>query len=182
MLRGKVIQPKHRQTIKPDSYFIQRVFVYKLILEVKDHRCQNKNELRSGMIYKAHLFLGWTSLLDFDKREDILATMLLHELIWKRQTAIDQLIVGLGILNVIDLIKRYPELFKDKLVHSPNIVSKERLLEEMYIVRPTTEDEERTATFFDNYLGTDGQLEIAGFPLTNFIGTGHNFKGLDWVS
>eukprot|EP00112_Aurelia_sp_Birch-Aquarium-sp1_P005286 Seg1598.20 transcript_id=Seg1598.20/GoldUCD/mRNA.D3Y31 product="G2/M phase-specific E3 ubiquitin-protein ligase" protein_id=Seg1598.20/GoldUCD/D3Y31 len=103
---------------------------------------------------------GWTSLMTFQKKENIVATLLLHEIIWKRQTAINQLADGLKSLEVIDMLRKHPESFREKFVASNVTITKDRLLEEMVIASPNTEEEERAKSFFLQYIGTEEQISI----------------------
>lgn len=102
-------------------------------------------------------------------KEHILATMLLYEVIWKRETAINQLKVGLETLDVLSLAKRYPETFIEKFVSQNVSVTKDRLLQELYITNPKNDEEHRTLEFFHEYLSLDGYVEIGPGGLSNLF-------------
>lgn len=105
--------------------------------------------------------------MTFQKKENIVATLLLHEIIWKLQTAINQLADGLKSLEVIDMLRKHPESFREKFVASNVTITKDRLLEEMVIASPNTEEEERAKSFFLQYIGTEEQISIGDGTLSN---------------
>lgn len=90
----------------------------------------------------------------------MIATVLLHEIIWRRQTAISQLVDGLKTLNVVKLIQEHPDLLKEKFVSSAVEITKERLLEEMDVSMPHTDDEERAKSHLLAYLEIPGKIAI----------------------
>ena len=103
---------------------------------------------------------GWTSLITYDKKENLVATLLLNEILWKRQTAINQLMDGLRATDLLAIVKQHPEEFKEKFVFSDKKLTKARLLEQTHISVPTTQAEERTTEFFMQYLDKEDLIEI----------------------
>eukprot|EP00112_Aurelia_sp_Birch-Aquarium-sp1_P024189 Seg752.11 transcript_id=Seg752.11/GoldUCD/mRNA.D3Y31 product="tRNA uracil-O 2-methyltransferase" protein_id=Seg752.11/GoldUCD/D3Y31 len=101
---------------------------------------------------------GWTSLLSYNKRENLVATMLLFEIIWKRHTAINQLAEGLKKNDILTLIRKNPESLKEKFVASGVLITQEILLKEMIFTLPGNEIEERAKTFLIDYLNLNGQI------------------------
>ena len=99
--------------------------------------------------------------------------MLSYEVIWKRETAINQLKAGLETLDVLSLAKRYPETFIDKFVAVSVSVTKDRLLQELCIASPKNDEEHRTLEFFHEYLSLDGYVEIGPGGLS-YQFTSHN--------
>ncbi len=91
-------------------------------------------------------------LLTFEKKENLVATMLLYELIWRRQTAIQQLMDGLKAADVLRIIKQHPNKLKAKFVGSKVKVTKETLLNEMFFKDAASKAEECTKSFFLTYL------------------------------
>ena len=90
-----------------------------------------------------------------------MSTMVLHEVIWKRQTAINQLAAGLKGLNLLQLLKKHPDAFKEKFVFSStNKITKELLLEQMDLPSAKNDNEEKTLEFFLEYLREEDQLQI----------------------
>eukprot|EP00112_Aurelia_sp_Birch-Aquarium-sp1_P013955 Seg2989.2 transcript_id=Seg2989.2/GoldUCD/mRNA.D3Y31 product="G2/M phase-specific E3 ubiquitin-protein ligase" protein_id=Seg2989.2/GoldUCD/D3Y31 len=101
---------------------------------------------------------GWTSLLSFEKKENLVATMLLYEVIWRRQTAINQLMDGLKAADVLVVVKRYPEKLKSKFVGSKLEITKEILLKEMFFKETVSKEQESSKTFFLDYLEDEKYL------------------------
>lgn len=106
------------------------------------------------------VFLGWTSLLTFERRENLVATMLLFEIIWKRQTAINQLADGLKKNDVLLLIRKYPGKLKEKFVAINVKLTSEQLLNQMIWSGPDNELEERAKKFLIEYLNLEGDITI----------------------
>ncbi len=82
-----------------------------------------------GSKYFGFVF-GWTSILLFEKRENLVATMVLYEIIWKRHTAINQLAEGLKQKDLSQIMWKYPDYFAEKFVASKLPLSAEMLLKE----------------------------------------------------
>ena len=55
-----------------------------------------------------YVYLLWTNTISYDEREHLFATLLLHEIIWKREAANNQIMQGLALLDVLDLVRKYP--------------------------------------------------------------------------
>lgn len=63
------------------------------------------------------ILIGWTGDVIYSNKEHIVATLLLHEIIWKRESAINQLMQGLKLLNVLDAVRKFPQNFQTKFVY-----------------------------------------------------------------
>lgn len=87
-----------------------------------------------------------------------MATMLLYEVIWRRQTAINQLMDGLKAADVLVVVKRYPEKLKSKFVGSKLEITKEILLKEMFFKETVSKEQESSKTFFLDYLEDEKYL------------------------
>eukprot|EP00112_Aurelia_sp_Birch-Aquarium-sp1_P007139 Seg1779.3 transcript_id=Seg1779.3/GoldUCD/mRNA.D3Y31 product="G2/M phase-specific E3 ubiquitin-protein ligase" protein_id=Seg1779.3/GoldUCD/D3Y31 len=103
---------------------------------------------------------GWTSLITLEKKEHLIATMLLHKIIWKRQAAINQIAEGLKMLDVLQLLKNHPNCFREKFVYSKVEVTKERLLKEIIFSMTSTSEECRTKEYFLSYLELPGCIRL----------------------
>lgn len=99
-------------------------------------------------------------MITYDKKENLVATLLLHEILWKRQTAINQLVDGLRGTDLLEIIQQHPEEFKEKFVFSNTKLTKARLLDQTHISVATTQAEERTTEFFMQYLDREDPIEI----------------------
>ena len=98
------------------------------------------------------LTTGWTNTISYDEREHLFATLLLHEIIWKREAAINQIMQGLALLDVLDLVRKYPSQFRSRFVASTTAITSSQLMEQMTIAEPSNSAEERAKTFFVQYI------------------------------
>ena len=92
--------------------------------------------------------LGWTSSTVYKEREQLLATLLLHEIIWKREAAINQIMQGLAVLDVLDFKRKYPNSFRQIFVASNISVTSSTLLDVVAITEPSNAQEEKAKIFF----------------------------------
>ena len=97
--------------------------------------------------------------------------MLLFEIIWKRHTAINQLVDGLKNKDVLTLLRKHPETFKDKFVSSSVLLTHEILLKDMIFTLPGKELEEKAQTFLIEYLKLDGEISVGDGRCKTFIPT-----------
>ena len=98
------------------------------------------------------LTTGWTNTISYNEREHLFATLLLYEIIWKREAAINQIMQGLALLDVLDLIRKYPNQFRSRFVASTTVVTSSELMEQITIAEPSNSAEERAKTFFVQYI------------------------------
>ena len=80
-----------------------------------------------------------------------MATLLLHEIVWKREAAIAQLIQGLKLLNILDVIQKHPQHFQDFFVLNDDL-SSANLGEHISFLVTSSSDEERSKDFFSQYI------------------------------
>ena len=95
--------------------------------------------------------------------------MLLFEIIWKRHTAINQLADGLKNQDVLTLLRRHPESFKEKFVASSVLLTHEILLKDMIFTLPGNELEEKAKTLLIEYLKLHGEISVGDGRCKTFI-------------
>ena len=88
----------------------------------------------------------------YKETKHLLATLLLHEIIWKREASINQLMQGLSLLNVLETLRKFPSKFRGKFVMSNVKLTSTELLEQTTIATPSSNDEERAKMFFLQYV------------------------------
>ena len=54
------------------------------------------------------LFLGWTGVIAYKDKEQIVATAILHEVIWKRESSINQLLHGFEVFQCVGCCQKIP--------------------------------------------------------------------------
>ena len=76
-------------------------------------RANGSNSATTGCLssFNFLLFLGWTGVIAYKDKEQIVATAILHEVIWKRESSINQLLHGLKFFNVLDVVRKFPQHF-----------------------------------------------------------------------
>ena len=125
--------------------------------------------MSSSLLNTLNVFsLGWTSSIVHKEREQLLATLLLHEIIWKREAAINQIMQGLALLDVLDLIRKYPNCFRQKFVASAVSVSSSTLLDAVAITEPSNAQEERAKIFFQEYVQDNVKISCGEGNLYSF--------------
>lgn len=98
------------------------------------------------------IFLGWVNSVLFHEKEQLVATLLLHEVIWKREAAINQILQGLTLLGLLDVVRKFPTQFIIKFVHSDVLLTGNELLKHLVFVDPSNHAEERTKELFCRYI------------------------------
>lgn len=102
-----------------------------------------------------YILIGWVNAIVFKEKEQLIATLLLDEIIWKRDAAINKLIQGLTLLNVIDVVWGYPNQFLKKFVHSNVLLTGKKLETRIMFKDPSNNAENRAKTLFLNYIHED---------------------------
>ena len=97
---------------------------------------------------------GWTGIITFPEQEQLVATLLLHEIVWKRETAINQLLQGLKLLNVLDMIQKLPQQFWTFFFYD-GVLTVSVLKEHMHFNEASNTFEERVKDFFFRYIDED---------------------------
>lgn len=91
----------------------------------------------------------------------MVATLMLHEIIWKRETAINQIIQGLKMLNVLQMIQKAPQNFLNKFVQSSANLTGELMLEWLDIAEPGNNAEEEAKNMFKGYIMQGDNIVIS---------------------
>lgn len=97
-------------------------------------------------------FLGWTGVINYSDKEHLVATLLLHEIIWKRESAINQLMQGLKLLNALEIIRKFPQHFQSKFVYTDAELTSSVLREHLEFSETLNIMEERAREFFLRYI------------------------------
>lgn len=90
-----------------------------------------------------------------------MATLLLHEIVWKRETAINQLLQGLKLQNVLDMVQKFPKQFEMFFVFNNVELTPSTLTESMQFCKASNTSEERAKEFFCTYIN-DNVLILVG--------------------
>ena len=103
--------------------FISHLQVDKASTE-DDLQCIVNNEFLTNSLVTA----GWLQPLTLFNRHHAMQTLIVHDVLTKRQAPMDQLVKGLETLGVYDLIKSNPDLMKAHFVNTKLPLTSEVLI------------------------------------------------------
>ena len=112
----------------------------------------------STRLYVFLPLLGWTGIIAYKEKEQLVATAILHEVIWKRESAINQLLQGLKFCNVLDTVRKYPQHFLEMFVYTNTVVNSTVLLQHIRFDETSNDSEKRAKEFFVEYIGEDVEI------------------------
>ena len=123
-------------------------------------RANGSNSATTGCLssFNFLLFLGWTGVIAYKDKEQIVTTAILHEVIWKRESSINQLFHGLKFFNVLDVVRKFPQHFIAKFIYTNTVLNSTVLLQHIKSYETSNNFEERAKEFFIEYLDEDVEI------------------------
>ena len=103
------------------------------------------------------------------EKEHLVATLLLHEIIWKRESALNQLTQGLKVLGVLEAIQKYPDHFRPMFVHPEVPLTGAQLKDHLYFLQCESNNQERARDFFLKYIDSDAIIVCGEGIVHDFI-------------